>query len=382
MHFPDLGEGNDVSSKLPKTTSFLLAKLTHRLAFGVLICIVVIELSLLIPATLRHEQSQLTQIKQSTLHFSALTTRALTPNLDDLELLQAITTLFPEFVLGGSLYDQYSGELIGNFGEMPQFTWRQAQQTDSLRQGDRYDIAWSMPTRGDRAYLLILRQDISQVQTQRQAFIWRSVGRIALIAFALTAGTMVLLGITVIIPILELRRNLDQLSQALSQGETPPGLPSQAQPSDELGQVIAAFQQLSNQVTTSIQERQSAEQELQAVNGQLELRVMERTQALDERNQSLLKALTRLEATQEELVESERQDALGQLVAGIAHELNTPLGAMQASAGNLLNDLQALPAVLPYLWLELAPEERQRFVELLEQASALQEPLSARDRRQ
>lgn len=57
--------------------------------------------------------------------------------------------------------------------------------------------------------------------------------------------------------------------------------------------------------------------------------------ALEQRSKDLQESLERLRSTQLQLVEAEKQAALGQLVAGMAHELNTPIGNVLTSASAL-----------------------------------------------
>lgn len=68
-----------------------------------------------------------------------------------------------------------------------------------------------------------------------------------------------------------------------------------------------------------LQERKVVEKALSQSRAHLEQRVQERTS-------ELTRALEQLTAAQDELVRAEKMSALGALVAGIAHELNTPLG--------------------------------------------------------
>jgi PAS domain S-box-containing protein len=68
------------------------------------------------------------------------------------------------------------------------------------------------------------------------------------------------------------------------------------------------------------------EREIQLLNTELEARVALRTEDLLRVNQDLEQTLANLRATQQNLVQAEKMAALGRLVAGIAHELNTPIG--------------------------------------------------------
>ena len=77
--------------------------------------------------------------------------------------------------------------------------------------------------------------------------------------------------------------------------------------------------------------------ELNSLNDDLEAKVSKRTESLKESNQQLELAFDRLKKTQGVLVESEKMASLGGLVAGIAHEINTPLG-ISLTAASFLTD--------------------------------------------
>ncbi len=88
-----------------------------------------------------------------------------------------------------------------------------------------------------------------------------------------------------------------------------------------------------------VSERERARQALQEMNEMLEARVIERTQALSS-------ALDDLRRAQTELVRSEKLASLGALVAGVAHELNTPIGNAVMVASTLADRQREFEAAI------------------------------------
>jgi signal transduction histidine kinase len=114
---------------------------------------------------------------------------------------------------------------------------------------------------------------------------------------------------------------------------------------------------------------------LVALRFRLERRAFDLGFALGERNEELARALKDLAAAQAHLVESEKQSALGRLLAGISHELNNPVNVIAnnvepvrgyvdvlARVAAQCADLRASNPEVDRALLAIAPEEELRFI--------------------
>lgn len=107
-----------------------------------------------------------------------------------------------------------------------------------------------------------------------------------------------------------------------------------------------------------VTELKQAEKAVLELNRDLEAKVAERTSHLE-------RAMKELEMAQSHLVHSEKMAALGQLIAGIAHELNTPLGAIHSSNETIAMLLHKVVIELPDLEASMPGELAQMHRRLL-----------------
>lgn len=114
-------------------------------------------------------------------------------------------------------------------------------------------------------------------------------------------------------------------------------LPVKAGPPDELDVISAAINGLWSEVAATVGA-------LDELNRNLESQVAQRTEMLQTANQALEASIDQLRQAQQSLVESEKMAALGGLVAGIAHEINTPVGLGLTGASHFEHMVRQLEA--------------------------------------
>jgi signal transduction histidine kinase len=125
--------------------------------------------------------------------------------------------------------------------------------------------------------------------------------------------------------------------------------------------------------------RQTEEQE--QIELELENRVLERTNDLQNSNRALENAMSDLRAAQSQLVLAEKMATLGQLVTNIAHEINTPIGAVKSSGQTIADSVQYLIAQLPEVLQSMDAAMQQLFVRLLGHLHQSDQEISLREER-
>ena len=104
---------------------------------------------------------------------------------------------------------------------------------------------------------------------------------------------------------------------------------------DELSELAEAFNQLVERLKEEYEQRQRAQDELKELNTLLEEKVKDRTSLLNQKNYQLEETNKDLKEAQVQLLQAEKMASVGQLAAGVAHEINNPVGFVSSNISTL-----------------------------------------------
>ncbi len=103
----------------------------------------------------------------------------------------------------------------------------------------------------------------------------------------------------------------------------------------KISELLQTLRQQNKQMAIEVERRERAEAQLKAINSQLESRIKVGDSALTQANEHLQQA-------QDQVVQREKLSALGKLVAGVAHEINNPIGCITSNMSFVSNYTQQL----------------------------------------
>ncbi|MCL1475186.1 hybrid sensor histidine kinase/response regulator [Argonema antarcticum] len=122
---------------------------------------------------------------------------------------------------------------------------------------------------------------------------------------------------------------------------------------------IAEREKLALELERRVEERTA---ELRCANQRLIQEINERQQA----EETLQRSLLELQQTQTQLIQSEKMSALGQLVAGVAHEINNPVNFIYGNISHVGDYISDLLNILN-LYRRIYPNPEQKIVEEVEE---------------
>ncbi len=115
---------------------------------------------------------------------------------------------------------------------------------------------------------------------------------------------------------------------------------------DEIGEVADSFNKMIKSLNEANKKSQQYHKELVDLNKSLEDRVERRTTKILEQKDKLETAYDELKQTQQQLVQSEKMASIGQLAAGVAHEINNPVAFIKSNLSSLTNYIQTYQEVI------------------------------------
>lgn len=171
---------------------------------------------------------------------------------------------------------------------------------------------------------VILYLPVEQIDSELNKFI-----AVLVVLIAISIFLVLLLGNTITSRIIKNLNNLIGVTNKIGRGNYE--IEDSEVNYKEFVEIMVNFDSMTSEISHRENLIMKQKDDINALNEELEERVEERTNELKNANSMLESMIIELNETQEQLIEREKLASLGNLVAGVSHELNTPIGVILTS---------------------------------------------------
>ena len=236
-------------------------------------------------------------------------------------------------VIAAQLYrlNEYNNqlELFASYGPAPASALPHAPAVGTQFNARQLQYSTAVQLDGNVIGYLQLQVSMQGLTTRVQQLQWTLAGAL-LIAIAVASYLALIASRSALKPLQELKLVTGSIANTKDYSR-------RAQPLNDkdLHDVIQSFNSMLDVIEQKNRIQQVKEQEILELNKTLEQKVQQRTSELQRSITELDQAISHLKTTQTKLVEQEKMASLGSLVAGVAHEINTPIGVAVTAVTHL-----------------------------------------------